>query len=437
MDLSTWIVIFILIAVNALYVAAEFAAVSVRQSRVRQAAEEGDRIAGRLLPWLEDPRKLDEYIAASQIGITLSSLILGAFGQANLSIYLVPFFERFGNLQNPTAQTTSAAIVLIGLTTLQVILGELVPKSIALQYSTQTALLTFIPMRWSLSVFSWFITVLNGSGVAILKAFRIPYSGHRHIHSPEEIEMLITESRDGGVLEPDEHHRLHRALQLGMRPTHQLMVPRRYVAGIDASTPPERILSEIADSPFSHLPVYSGSIDNVIGMLHTKDVVLHFIEKGCITSIEEVMRPAMHVPETVTADGLLTLMRQQRKHQAVVLDEFGGTEGLVTLEDVLKDLLGEIADEFKTEESQPTRLRDGRVRLPGHLRLDEAEPWTGILWMGEADTVSGLITETLGHMPDPGERLTLDGVDIVIERVEHHAIVSVIATPVVKENANG
>ncbi len=425
----TWVVIFLLIAINALYVAAEFAAVSVRHSQVRQLAGEGRALALRLLPWLEDPRKLDQYIAASQIGITLSSLVLGAFGQATLAVQLAPLFDRWGGLGVVAAESSSAVVALIGLTALQVVLGELVPKSLALQYSTQSALLTFVPMRWSLTFFSWFITLLNGSGIAILKLLGVPYSGHRHIHSPEEIELLIAESRDGGMLEPDEHRRLHRALKLGMRPVHQLMVPRRYMEAIDADTPADEILLHMANSSYSHLPVYRDSIDNVIGVLHTKDVVIRYIERGEIQSIEEVMQPVLNVPENVPADSLLSLMRRERMHQAIVIDEFGGTEGFVTLEDVLKEMLGEVADEFKEAEDQPERLPDGRVRLPGLMRLDEAEPWLGILWQGESDTVGGHVIEILGHVPAPGEHLSVDGVELEVERVEHHSVVSLLALP--------
>ncbi|MHC1724848.1 MAG: hemolysin family protein [Syntrophobacteraceae bacterium] len=439
MILSTVVIVFLLIMINALYVAAEFSAVSVRKGQIRQLAEQGNVSAARLLPWIDNPHKLDKYVAACQIGITLSSLMLGAYGQASVAVHLAPFIERLGDMQAIAAQSTAAVAVLIGLTILQVIIGELVPKSLALQYSTRSALLTFIPMQWSLRLFSWFISLLNGSGVALLRLFRIPNTGHRHIHSPEEIQMLIAESRDGGLLEPDEHLRLHRALQLGARPIHQLMTPRRQIAAIDIDTPVDRILNEVANSPYSHLPVCRGeSLDNIIGILHTKEVVIHYIQKGSIGSIQEIMRPVIYVPENVTADSLLSLMRRKRTHQAIIIDEFGGTEGFVTLEDLLKEMLGEVADEFKVEASRPEVLPDGRVRLPGMMRVDEAVPWTGVHWQGEADTVGGLIIEVLGRVPDAGEHLTIDGVEIEIEQVEHHAVISILASvPHPEENANG
>lgn len=431
--IAIFTIIVLLIAINALYVAAEFAAVGVRHSRMRQLAEEGNSLAALLLPWLEDGRKLDRFIAACQVGITLSSLLLGAYSQAALVYPLADFLARWAGLLPLAAHSTASVTVLVFLTATQVVMGELVPKSLALQYSTQTALFTFLPMRWSLRLFSWLIALLNGSGLIILKLLRVPYSGHRHIHSPEEIEMLIADSRDGGVLEPDEHLRLQRALRLGVRSAHQLMVPRRFMASINIDMPVESVIREITNSPYSHIPVYRGSVDNVIGILHTKDVVLHFIRNGHIRSVAEVMKPVLNAPENVTADSLLTLFRQKRCHQAVVVDEFGGTEGLITLEDVLSELLGEVADEFKRDQPRPEKLPDGRVRLPGLMRTDEAEPWLGVLWEGEADTIGGRVVEAMGRVPVAQECLIIDGVKVEIEQISHHAIASILATPVSRE----
>lgn len=430
MTLVTWLVIFLLIAVNALYVTAEFAAVSVRRSRIHQLADDGNLLARWLLPSLQDAARLDRYVAACQIGITLSSLVLGAFGQATLARELVPLFARWGGLQEATAQSTSAVIVLIGLTVLQVVLGELVPKSLALQYSTQAALYTALPMRWSLSLFSWFIAVLNGSGIAILKLLRLPYGGHRHIHSPEEIDLLIAESRDGGLLEEDEHHRLHEALHLTTRTASELMVPRRYITAIDITTPLEDVLTQVGEGPYTRMPVYQDSLDNIIGIVHAKDLMLRYLDPGGLTALSEVMRPVVIVPENITADRLLTTLREQRSHQAIVMDEYGGVDGLVTLEDVLTELLGEVGDEFKADQPEPETLPDGRVRLPGLLHLDGIEQWTGVPWEGEATTIGGYVIEVLEHIPAVGEQTIIDGVVVEVERMEYYAVTSVLVTPV-------
>jgi putative hemolysin len=263
-------VIVFLILLTALYVAAEFAAVGARRSRLRRLAEDGNRLAARILPVVEDARELDRYIAVSQIGITLSSLILGAYGQATLAPRVSPLLVRFG-VDPASAESSAAVLVLLVLTFLAMIIGELVPKSIALQDPTRTALFTVIPMQWSLRLFSKSIGLLNGSGVLLLKLFGVPATGHRHVHSPEEIELLIAESRDGGLLEPAEQVRLHRALRLGLRTARQLMVPRERLAVVDAAMPFGDVVRFVASSPYSRLPVYRSTPDNVIGILHTRD----------------------------------------------------------------------------------------------------------------------------------------------------------------------
>lgn len=430
MNIFTWVVILILITINALYVAAEFGAVSVRHSRIRQRAEEGNGLAIRLLPVIDDAHKLDRYIAACQIGITLSSLILGAYGQATLAVQLTPVFQQLGGLQEMAAQSTSAVVVLLGLTVLQMILGELVPKSIALQHPTQVALYTVLPMKWSLSLLSWFIAVLNGSGLAVLRLMGVEQAGHRHIHAPEEIDLLIAESREGGFFRPDEHQRLRRALQLGARPVRQLMVPRQRIASVNADAPFEELLREVRESPYTRLPVYRGTPDNIIGMIHTKDVVLAYVNGRDDIEIEALVRPILTVHESVKGDRLLALLRERRSHQALVADEYGGVAGLVTIEDVLSELIGELSDEFKADDPHPEPLPDGRVRLPGSMRLEDAEPWTGVAWEGKMDTVAGRVIEAVGQIPVPGQRVTIDGVEVEIERMSNRVVDSVLVTPV-------
>ena len=279
-------VILLLIALTALYVAAEFAAVGARRSRLRRLAEDGNPLAARILPVLDVPRELDRYIAASQVGITLSSLILGAYARAILAPWAVPLVMRWTRLEEHTALELSAGILLVGLTVLSVILGELVPKAIALQYPTQTALFTVLPMQWSLRAYAWLIALLNGSAVVILRALRLPSTGHRHVHSPEEIALLIAESRDGGLLEPQEQVRLHRALRLGLRNAQQLMVPRERLAALNETTTMPDVMRVVASSPYSRLPVFRNTLDDIVGILHTKEAVLHFVDQGTKGSLD-------------------------------------------------------------------------------------------------------------------------------------------------------
>jgi putative hemolysin len=430
-------IILLLILLTALYVAAEFAAVGARRSRLRRLAEDGHPFAARILPVLEDPRQLDRYIAASQVGITLSSLILGAYAQAVLAPRAAPLLIRLWALDRDTALNASAIAILIALTILSVILGELVPKAVALQYPTQTALFTVLPMQWSLRGYAWLIAVLNGSGLLVLRMFGARSTGHRHVHSPEEIALLIAESRDGGLLEPQEQVRLHRALRLGLRNAGQLMVPRARLVGIDLRTPLRDVQRIAASSPYSRLPVYQSSLDTIVGILHTKDVVLHFLERGRSGSLGSLVRPIPRVIDTMPADRLLAFLRDRRSHQAIVLNEADRVVGFITLEDVIGELLGAVPDEFKSPRLLPLRLSDGRVRLPGGLPLERARIWVEGAWPVGNQTVGAFVAEQAGGLPEPGAQITVLDLPVEVESVEDGAVTSVIVTPPYLEADDG
>jgi CBS domain containing-hemolysin-like protein len=424
--LLTFAIVLLLVSVNALYVAAEFAAVSVRRSRIQQAAEDGDRLARQLLPVLEDPHRLDRYIACCQIGITLSSLILGAYGQVALQPVLAPLFERFGGMAEVGAASAAATTVLLVLTAFQVVLGELFPKSLALQFPTAVARYTVIPMRWSLRLLTWFIAVLNGSGNAILRSFGVRPSGHRHIHQPDEIDYLISESRKGGILDADEHLRLRRALQLGVRRVEEIMIPRVHIQAVAARTSFAELARIAAASHHTRLPVFDGSLDRITGLLHLRDLAARALEGR--TDLEDLVRPIAVIPASASVDQALARLREAKRYMAVVVDEHGGTAGLLTMSDVLDEIFGGLASEFDDDEPVPERLADGRVRLPGSMRLEEAESWVGAVWEGDAYTVGGLVLEKLGHLPEPGETVIIEGIPVQVERVER-AVESVLAGP--------
>lgn len=440
MTLLTWGVIAFLIACNGFYVAAEFAAVSVRRSRIRQMAEGGDRRARKLLPTLEESPRLDRYIAACQVGITLSSLVLGAYGQATLSQSLMPLMERWGGLQTVAAHSASTAVVLVGLTILQMVLGELVPKSLALQYPTRLAILTVVPMQWSERLLAWFIAVLNGSGWLVLRLLGVEPKAHRHLHSAEEIRFLVAESREGGHLAPEEERRLGHALGLTQRTARELMVPRMRIVAADEREGLEAAIEIAASSPYTRLPVYRGTLDRIVGVVHAKDLAAAFLgqdEAEKAQTLARLTRPVLTVFERLSADRVLALMREQRSLMAVVVDEYGGTAGILTTEDILSELLGEVADEFKHEGGAPERLPDGRVRLPGDMPLYEISSWVGGVWEGDSDTAGGLVMERLGRVPAPGDALEIEGAEVVVERVERRAVRSILVTPARREPAEG
>ena len=340
MSAAVWAVIVVLILINALYVAAEFAAVGVRRSRIRQLADDGQWLAKALLPVVDDTTALDRYVGISQIGITMSSLILGAFAQATIAVVLAPMLVSWFGLDGEAAESTAAITVLLTLTTAQVVLGELVPKSLALQFPTQVALATVLPMRWSLMVFRPLLALVNGSATTVLRWAGMGATGHRHIHSPDEIEMLLVESRDGGLLEPDEEQRLHRALRLGVRSARDLMVPLDKLTMLRDETPWSEVVRVVAASPFSRLPIYRGTPDQIIGTLRVKDLLRHFVLEGEPPRLSQLARPLARIPQTLAADKVIGLLRERRVHQAVVTDDADVVVGLITIQDVLAEFLG-------------------------------------------------------------------------------------------------
>jgi putative hemolysin len=436
--LTLWLVVALLVALNALYVAAEFGAVSVRRSAIQELADNGNRLAGRLAPVLRDPARLDRYIAACQIGITWSSLVLGAYSQSFLTPVVVPLLETHAGLGANSAVSVATGGVLIVMTTFQVVLGELIPKSLALQYPTQVALYTLPAMKVSLVAYSWFLRLLNGSGLAILRLLGFSHTGHGHIHSPEEIELLIAESRSGGLLEPEEHERLRRALRLVSRPVRQLMVPRSRVVAIHIDATPEQLLAQLKRSPYTRLPVFAKSADQLTGLLHSTDVVSFLIENGRLPSPREVMRPLAEIPETVKADRLINFFRERKTHQACVVDEYS-VVGLVTVGDLVYELLGSSSGTFRAGQPAPERLPDGRVLLPGLLRVDEAEPWLGMPLESSADTLAGHVMNTLGRVPAAGEKLRIGPVTVEVGKVDGGTIVSLLVLPAAapREPSNG
>lgn len=430
-------IILLLVLLTALYVAAEFAAVGARRSRLRRMAEDGHALAARALPVLEDPRELDRYIAASQVGITLSSLVAGAYAQAILAPRAAPLLIRLADVEPDLALQISAIVILTVLTVLSVILGELVPKGLALQHPTETLIYTLIPMQWSLRAYAWLIAIFNGSGNLILRAFGVASTGHRHVHSPEEIALLIAESRDGGLLEPQEQVRLHRALRLGLRDARQLMVPRERLAAVALETPWRDVLRVVATSPFSRLPIFRGSLDDIVGILHTKHVVTHFVEHPDGGALANLVRPVLRVPGTLSADRLLAFLRERRSHQALVVDASDAVVGMITLEDVLGELLGSVPDEFKVPRLLPIRLSNGRVRLPGDLPLERARLWVEGAWPTEPLTVGEFITREAGRIPESGENVVIWELAVEVESVENDRIAAVIVTPPALEDELG
>lgn len=427
----TWLLVFLtislLILLTALYVSAEFSTVSARRPRLAQMAEDGYRLARRLLPIVQNPRQLDTYIAACQVGITLTSLLLGFFGQAWLTPAIAPLLSSLGNFSQAAAYSLSASGVLIALTALQMVLGELVPKSIGIQYPERMALSTVLPMRWSMMLFKPLIWLFNGSGRLLLKLSGQAARGeHAHLHGPQEIMMLFEESSAGGQLDREERRLLRKSLQLRELAVRQVMIPRNRMLVAEVNRPLEELKALLADSPFSRLPLYEGSVDNVVGIVHLKDLVCLRPQTG-LQEVRQAMRPVQFVPEAMPVDEVLALLQRQHYHVAIVLDEYGGTAGIVTLEDLIEEIFGELKDEFDAETAPPIRIvSDRKVQARGDMLVSEVNELLGLFLPSEdVDTIGGLVLNELGHVPGLDEKVELQNVTLSVDGIDGKAVTAV------------
>ncbi len=408
--MSTFLLIFgvlgLLIFTNALYVAAEFSTVSSRRTRISQMAGAGNRMAILLLPIVEDSQTLDRYVAACQIGITASSLALGAFGEGFISSRLV----------EATAVATSIAVigVLIFLTLLQVVLGELFPKSLALQSPERVALATAVPVRWSMALFRPFIWFFNGSSNLILRLMGVEiYTGHGHVHSPEEIEILVTESHEGGLLDDEERQMLRNAFRMRELTARQVMAHRTRIIAAPVGSSVIDLMNLVLEVGHTRIPLFQDTIDNIIGFVHIKDLFRLYIEKT--DNLAGILREVIYLPETLPIVDVWETLNIKRQYMAIVFDEFGGTAGLITYEDLIEEIFGELQDEFDDESALISLDEQGRIYLRGDLLVSDVNEYLGMSLPDGADTLSGLIFSELGRPPRVGDEVTIGETIIRVE----------------------
>jgi putative hemolysin len=447
--MSTIIVIVATVAImiffNALYVGAEFATVAARKTRINQLATEGSRPAQLLLPIVQDNHLLDRYVAACQIGITISSLVLGAFGQSAIASRLgepltvllqtaEPALIWLGMdtadlLVETAAFSLAAILVLAALTVLQVMLGELFPKSVAVQYPEQVALAVIYPMLISLRLLKYFISFFNGSANVLLRLMGREIGDVRHgIHSPEEIEILMTESHEVGFLDEHERQMLRNALRMRELTARQVMLHRTRLVAAEADSTIVELMELALEAGFSRIPLYKESIDNIVGFVHIKDLFrLHVQGK---TEIQPIIREVTYVPETLPVGQVWEILNTKRKYLAIVFDEYGGTAGVLTFEDLIEEIFGELQDEFDDEMKLVARGdEEGRIYyLRGDLLVSDVNEYLKLTLPTEADTLSGLAFSTLGRAPEVGDTLTFEGVTIQIEKMEDLGVSEVALT---------
>ncbi len=411
--------IIFIISLNGLFVAAEFSAIRARKTRLRQLADEGNRLAKVLAPIKADSHTLDNYIAACQLGITATSLILGAYGQNNVALLIAPSLATLGKWSQPAAESIAATGVLALLTIIQVVVAELLPKSLSVQYPEQTALSTVLPVRWMQIILKPFIWLFNGSGTLILKLFGFTHNGaETHFHSPGEIELLVSDSHEGGLIDDKEQQMLRNAFRLRELTARQIMVPRTRLVAVSHRRSVLYVLNKAIEAGFTRIPIYKKTIDNIIGFVHVKDLFKQYLNQK--EDVVSAIRDIIYVPETMPVLDVWKTLNKHRQYMAVVFDEYGGTAGLITFEDLIEEIFGEVEDEFDQELIAPYRFDDnsGRAYLRGDLLISDVNEYLGLtLPTDENDTLGGLVFSILGHPPQKGEEIDVGGQKIHVEAV--------------------
>lgn len=404
--------VLVLVALNGFFVAGEFALVKVRKTRIDQLVEEGKKAAKTVQ---SEINHLDNYIAATQLGITLASLALGWIGEPALAGLVEPVVEAVAGHEAAALSHTIAFIISFALITIfHIVLGELVPKSIALQRAEATSLFVARPLYIFAQVFKPFIKLMNSIGNGIVRLLGMNTANeHGSVHSVAELEMLVSESREAGLLDNQEEVMLRRVFDFGEKDANEVMQPRTKVYGIPVDKDLEAVLDIVTREHYTRFPVYQGTIDNVIGVLHVKDLLDRVHRKSPDNFVlRQILRPILKVPETIPIESLLEQMRLRQNHMALLIDEYGGTAGLVTLEDILEEIIGEVRDEFDTDKedrrSDLEVLDDGSSSISGLLPLREFEERFGVTFVDpEYETIGGYVFGQIGSSPTLGDKVEI------------------------------
>ena len=418
-DLFGLLAIVGLVLINGFFVAAEFSLVSVRRTRIAELIASGETAAEEVQKAIDDP---DQVIAATQLGITLASLGLGWVGEPALSHLILPVVSLFpSTIQSEISHSISAVIAFTLITFLHVVVGELAPKSIALQNPERTSLIVAGPTLLTEKLFKPVIWALNGTGNALLRLFGIePASGHHLVHSIEELKMLVTASTQGGVVDEEESEMLHAVFNLGEMVARQVMIPRTEMVAVEADTPVEEIIKLISEKTYTKFPVYEENLDQIIGFVHVKDMLQAIQDpKRRSSCARDFMREPIFIPEALTVSGLLRVFRDKRQHIAIVMDEYSGTAGLVTLEDLLEEIVGEVSDPFDQVKPEFQTLPDGSVLVDGMTQIEEVNEQLGLdLIEKNYDTIAGYVLGKLGRIPILHDITEGDGVQLRVEEMD-------------------
>jgi putative hemolysin len=412
--------IVILLLGNGFFSGSEIAVISARRSRIDSLAEGGSRAAGRLKE-LQD--NMEQFLATVQIGVTVCGTLAGVLGGILAERHIEPALAQSALPRFLPPALVASALVGLAIIYVELVLGELVPKALALRYTETIALLVSSPFRFLARVSRWLVGFFAASTRLVLRAFGIRDAGPRTFTSEEEIKHMIREGGQQGVLDQTEMEMIRSVFEFTDTPVRKVMVPRPKVFALDADTPPGEVGTLIVESGFSRIPVYERSIDNVVGVVYVKDA-LRLLEKRQPVVIRKIVHPVQLVPETKKVGELLKELQKRRSHMAVVVDEHGSVAGLVTMEDVLEEIVGEIRDEYDWEERPVERMRDGSMVVEGTVPAAELREGYKVPLpeSGEFETVAGFMLERLGCVPRGGEVVTVEGWRLTVVDVEGNRI---------------
>ncbi len=424
-----------LVLLNGFFVAAEFAIVKVRASQIEIKAKSGSSL-GKMAKNII--HHLDGYLAATQLGITLASLGLGWVGEGVMYTIFHDLLAEFGLTINETVlHSASTVVAFMVITIMHIVFGELAPKSFAIHRPVATTLFVAAPLKAFYMLFRPFIWALNGLALIILKPFGInPTGSHESIHSNEELQYILDQGKESGALEVNEHELIKNVFDFNERVVRSIMVPRTKIAGIELEASCEEVVERIVKDGYSRLPVYDEVIDKIVGIIHAKDVIPLLANKKK-WSLKDIIRKAFYVPETKKINDLLEEFQQRRIQIAIVLDEFGGTAGMVTLEDIVEELVGEIQDEYDEEKPIVEKISDTEFVANAYATVYDVNEFLphDLPESTDVDTLGGLVSEVFEKIPDVGERAERYGyIFTVLKKVDHNVETVKLELLVNKEN---
>ena len=422
------IVILVLILLNGVFVAAEFAIVAVPRTRIKKMAEDGSGLAKRTLAILNDPEKQNNFITTSQVGITIASLALGMYGENVLAEWVLRLFNGVEAVTDTMAHTLATIIAVGLLTYLHVVIGEMIPKSMALQSSVKTVFALLNPIKIIEKIFSplvWLLTTIS-MWIMDLLGFDTRDSNSK-LFTPAELEYVVAKSSKGGELEESDQLFIENIFDLRDRTAEQVMTPRNRLSALNVDQTISETLVSVCEHARTRYPVYDGKIDNVLGILHIKDLIRSHNRESGSDDLRDLLRPTIFIAETLSVLSTLTRFKKENIQMAVVVDEFGGTAGVVTLEDLIEEVVGEIQDELDVEMAPLEELSTNMVKVRGDVILDELNQHYELgLEHEEANTIGGLITAELGHIPHEGEEIVYEGVKMIVMKVNKRSVQQVL-----------